>query len=134
MTIWSLILRQHESNSWKKLQLIKIVFVSELEDGKIMYDAHFNSEILVKCPVMCTTADNPRASEFEHHLGSCANKFCRKCNVSFKFLFDETKTISQRNLILINHEQIAFLCIRIIKGCMVYQVIWTTRTKSVYRS
>ena len=34
-----------------------------------------DSEVLVKCPVMCTLADNPRASEFEHHLGSCANRF-----------------------------------------------------------
>ena len=57
-------------------------FVAELEKGKIMYDSHFNKKILVKSRVLCVLADNPWASEFEHHTGSCANQFCRKCNVS----------------------------------------------------
>ena len=35
-----------------------------------MYDAHFDKMILVKSPVLCVLADNPRASEFEHHMGS----------------------------------------------------------------
>ncbi len=52
----------------------------------MMYDAHFDSDILVKSPVLCVLADNPRASEFEHHLGSCANKFCRKCKVRYYIL------------------------------------------------
>ncbi|XP_028393607.1 uncharacterized protein LOC114517954 [Dendronephthya gigantea] len=56
--------------------------LEELECGKMMYDAFVDREILVKCPVLCVLADNPRASEFEHHLGSCANKFCRKCNAT----------------------------------------------------
>ena len=56
--------------------------IPELEDGKMMFDTHVNKDVLVKCPVICVLADNPRTSEFEHHLGSCANKFCRKCNVS----------------------------------------------------
>ncbi len=51
-----------------------------------MYDAHFDSDILVKSPVLCVLADNPRASEFEHHLGSCAIKFCRKCKVRYYIL------------------------------------------------
>jgi hypothetical protein len=41
----------------------------------MMYNAHFNDDILVKSPVLCALADNPRASEFEHHLGSCAKNF-----------------------------------------------------------
>ena len=57
-------------------------FVAELEKGKIMYDAHFNKKILVKSPILCVLADNPRALKFEHPMGSCANQFCRKCNVS----------------------------------------------------
>ena len=47
-----------------------------------MYDVHFDKKILVKSPMLCLLADNPRASEFEYHMESCANKFCRKCNVS----------------------------------------------------
>ena len=63
-----------------------VLLISELEDGVDMYDAHFDSEIFVKSPILCVLADNPRASEFEHHLGSCANKFCRKCNVRITIL------------------------------------------------
>lgn len=74
----------------------RILFITELEDGKMMYDAYLDSEVLVKCPVMCTLADNPRASEFEHHLGSCANRFCRKCNVSIL-----NDTFKKNNLYLI---------------------------------
>ena len=61
--------------------LIKLS-ISELEDGKIMYDTYIGADVLVKCPIFCILADNPRASEFEHHLGSSAKKFCRKRNVS----------------------------------------------------
>ena len=62
-----------------------VLLISELEDGVNMYDAHFDSEIFVKSSILCVLADNPGASEFEHHLGSCANKFCRKCNVKAVF-------------------------------------------------
>ena len=61
-----------------------VLLISELEDGVNMHDAHF--EIFVKSPILCVLADNPRAFEFEHHLGSCANKFCRKCNVRITIL------------------------------------------------
>ena len=73
----------------------RILFITELEDGKMVYDAYLDSEVLVKCPVMCTLADNPCASEFEHHLGSCANRFCRKCNVSIlNNTFDKKQSVS----------------------------------------
>ena len=39
-----------------------------------MYGAVAEQDVLVKCPVLCVTADNPRASEFEHHLGHSAKK------------------------------------------------------------
>ena len=46
-----------------------------------MYDSLTEQDVLVQCPVLCVAADNPRASEFEHHLGNSAKRFCRKCYV-----------------------------------------------------
>ena len=57
------------------------MYIAGLEDGKMMYDASIYKTVLARCPVLSVLADNPRASEFEHHLGSSAKKFCRKCNV-----------------------------------------------------
>ena len=56
-------------------------FPLELENGMVMYDSLSKSELFVQCPVICISADNPRASEFCHHLGSSAKKFCRFCDV-----------------------------------------------------
>ena len=39
-----------------------------------MYDASIDKNVLVRCPVLSVLANNPRASEFELHLGSCAKK------------------------------------------------------------
>ena len=36
----------------------------------------------VQCPILCVSCDNPRASEFTHHLGCSARNFCRTCDVS----------------------------------------------------
>ena len=47
-----------------------------------MYDASTRGNVFVQCPVLCVVCDNPRASEVSHHLGSSANLFCRKCDVS----------------------------------------------------
>ena len=38
-------------------------------------------EVLVQCPVLLVACDNPRASEFAHHMGSSALHFCRTCEV-----------------------------------------------------
>ena len=64
------------------LKIANTLISQNLKDGKLFYDASTNENVFVRCPVMCVLADNPRASEFEHHLGSSAKRFCRKCNVS----------------------------------------------------
>ena len=48
-----------------------------------MYDTLTKKEVFVQCPVLCVVCDNPRASEFTHHLGSSALHFCRACDVGF---------------------------------------------------
>ena len=60
-------------------------FPLELENGMVMYDSLSKSEVFVQCTVICISADNPRASEFCHHLGSSAKKFCGCCDVSVTF-------------------------------------------------
>jgi hypothetical protein len=45
------------------------MYIAGLEDGKMMYDASIYKTVLARCPVLSVLADNPRASEFEHHLG-----------------------------------------------------------------
>lgn len=62
-------------------------FIPELEDGKLMYDAQIGSKVLVRCPVLCLLEDNPRASEFKHHVGSSASMFCRKYKVRHSYGF-----------------------------------------------
>jgi hypothetical protein len=46
-----------------------------------MYDAKDDQQVLVQCPVLLVAYDNPRASEFAHHMGSSATHFCRSCDV-----------------------------------------------------
>ena len=75
-------------NSHVFLDKYDITVFLELEKGKIMYDASAQMNVLVKCQVLCVTADNPRASEFEHHLGSSAIQFCRKCDVRYILKYD----------------------------------------------
>jgi hypothetical protein len=59
-------------------------FSTELEDGIVMYDALTKKEMFVQCPILCVACDNPRASEFTHHLGCSARHFCRTCDVGFE--------------------------------------------------
>lgn len=51
------------------------------ENGVVMYDAHYDQEVLVVAPVICIIADNPRASDITGHIGSSGIKFCRICEV-----------------------------------------------------
>ena len=48
-----------------------------------MFDINSNCDVFVQCPVLFVACDNPRASEFCHHMGSSATYFCRICEVGF---------------------------------------------------
>jgi hypothetical protein len=50
-------------------------------DGIEVYDAYFNTVVLVIAPVICIVADNPMASVLLNHLHGRANKYCRFCTV-----------------------------------------------------
>lgn len=76
-------------NVWNRYKLIwhdvqyqaVLIFFSDLEEGMFMYDAKDDQQVLVQCPVLLVAYDNPRASEFAHHMGSSATHFCRSCDV-----------------------------------------------------
>ncbi|XP_028417046.1 uncharacterized protein LOC114541311 isoform X2 [Dendronephthya gigantea] len=53
-----------------------------LEQGMLMYDASNDCQVFVQCPVLIVACDNPRASEFAHHMGSSAKHFCRICDAT----------------------------------------------------
>ncbi len=57
------------------------LFTSALEEGMLMFDVISNCNVFVQCPVLFVACDNPRASEFCHHMGSSAIYFCRVCEV-----------------------------------------------------
>ena len=63
-----------------------------LEEGMVMYDAMNDCQVFVQCPVLFVACDNPRASEFAHHMGSSANHFCRICDVCQCF-FESISTV-----------------------------------------
>lgn len=52
------------------------------EEGLIAYDAFNKQDVLMVAPIICSLADNPRASELLNHMGSAARKYCRICYVS----------------------------------------------------
>ena len=56
--------------------------LQSLEEGILMFDALFNTNVIVIAPVVCFLCDNPRAAEISNHLGSSTHKFCRICMVS----------------------------------------------------
>ena len=72
-----------------------------LEKGFITFDSSLGQNVYVVAPVICALCDNARASELVNHLGSCANKYCRICMVSyckfylFNFLFSLVVTPHQ---------------------------------------
>ena len=54
-----------------------------LKDRIPMFDVNSKCDVFVQCPVLFVACDNPRASEFCHHMGSSANFFCKICEVGF---------------------------------------------------
>ncbi|CAB4010556.1 Hypothetical predicted protein [Paramuricea clavata] len=56
--------------------------LKNLEEGMLMYDAKDDQQVFVQCPVLLVACDNPRASEFAHHMGSSATHFCRTCDAT----------------------------------------------------
>ena len=64
-----------------------------LEKGVLMFDAMFNSNVVVVTPVICFLCDNPRAAQICSHLGSSTYKFCRVCMVSDKGTCIDTNDI-----------------------------------------
>ena len=55
----------------------------EFEQGIIVYDSYLKCNVFVMAPILRVLADNARVSELTNHLGATANKFCRKCMVSY---------------------------------------------------
>lgn len=55
--------------------------IKSMEGGFIVFDALLQTEIVVKSPVICVIADNPRASEILNHRGGNSRRYCRKCMV-----------------------------------------------------
>eukprot|EP00731_Ephydatia_muelleri_P016630 Em0009g1054a len=55
--------------------------LQSLEEGILMFDTLFNTNVIVIAPVICFLCDNPRAAEICNHLhlGSSTHKFCRIC-------------------------------------------------------
>ena len=59
------------------------VEMTQLEDeGIIVYDALLKKDVLLLAKPILFMCDNPRAAEITNSLGSSANKYCRKCQVS----------------------------------------------------
>ena len=56
--------------------------LQSLEEGILMFDALFNTNVIVIAPVICFLCDNPHAAEICNHLGSSTHMFCRICMVS----------------------------------------------------
>jgi len=54
--------------------------------GIVVYDELSKEEVLVVAPVLCSLADNARASELPSHAGTSARRFCRMCKVLSEFL------------------------------------------------
>ena len=52
-----------------------------MEEGFIVFDALLQTDVIVKAPVICVIADNPRASEILNHRGGSSRRYCRKCMV-----------------------------------------------------
>lgn len=59
------------------------MYILALEDGMPMFDINSNCDVFIQCPILFVGCDNPRASEFCHHMGSSATYFCRICEVGF---------------------------------------------------
>eukprot|EP00731_Ephydatia_muelleri_P003526 Em0001g3526a len=53
--------------------------LQSLEEGILMFDALFNTNVIVIAPVISFLCDNPRAAEICNHRGSSTHKFCRIC-------------------------------------------------------
>ena len=49
--------------------------------GIEVFDAYYQENVLVFCPLMLIICDNPQASELVNHLGSTATKYCWMCDV-----------------------------------------------------
>ena len=73
------------SNKVECCELVKPI-VEDMIDlekkGVVMYDSYYEEDVLVVAPMLCTLADNPRASEICSHIGTSARRYCRICNVS----------------------------------------------------
>ena len=57
--------------------------ISKVEGGFVAFDALLQTEVVVRAPVICLIADNPRVSEVLNHRGGSSRRYCRKCMVSF---------------------------------------------------
>ncbi len=55
--------------------------IKTLQEGITVFDAFLKTEIIVRAPVICLIADNPRAAEVVNHRGGSSRKYCRKCMV-----------------------------------------------------
>ncbi|XP_064398445.1 uncharacterized protein LOC135345042 isoform X2 [Halichondria panicea] len=55
--------------------------IKTLQEGITVFDAFLKTEVIVRAPVVCLIADNPRAAEVINHRGGSSRKYCRKCMV-----------------------------------------------------
>ncbi|XP_064407340.1 uncharacterized protein LOC135352102 isoform X2 [Halichondria panicea] len=55
--------------------------IKTLQEGITVFDAFLKTEVIVRAPVICLIADNPRAAEVINHRGGSSKKYCRKCMV-----------------------------------------------------
>eukprot|EP00731_Ephydatia_muelleri_P035702 Em0149g8a len=74
----------NKSKIWNKRQLWKCAVplvheYSHLKKAFWMFDALFNTNVIVIAPVISFLCDNPRAAEICNHRGSSTHKFCRIC-------------------------------------------------------
>lgn len=84
------------SNKLSALQMAgpMVKDLQKLEKGIQMFDAFTGSDVLVIAQVMCVLCDNVQAAQLLNHLGSRANKFCRKCMVH---VYTNAKTTDKYN-------------------------------------
>ncbi|XP_070546461.1 uncharacterized protein [Ptychodera flava] len=86
------------SNSVGALDLSKAI-LSELEtlqEGVVMFDAAEGKEVMVVASVLCTLADNVRASELCSHLGCSSLQYCRFCDTTRRQVKENPLQIGKR--------------------------------------
>ena len=72
------------SNKITALQMGEAISRSSLQlenNGIEVFDADYQENVLVFCPLMLIICDYPRASELVNHLGSIATRYCQMCDM-----------------------------------------------------